>query len=190
MINSKVIDLELMKDNNKLYLVKYKNLATVPPEKWETETKHDKINNIHVEIIKRESLGFSQLSKLSETQIENILFDGDHPFYLTFLDATLFGCGDLGEHNSLVVNDSGQLSCYLIDYDDSTTRTCFKTYYDVYARPCSKNKKLFDKRVPTIKKQIFERIKLYKQKQSQLENCLGSNLGQIINEIENVYNKL
>ena len=60
-------------------------------------TPHDKINNLDVEIIIRESLGFHQLSKLSINEIEKILFDGDNPFYLTFLDAALFGCGDMGE---------------------------------------------------------------------------------------------
>ena len=210
MLGSQVIDLELMKDPENSYWIRYENLATVPPEKWQTQTKYDKINQIDVHIIQRDSLGFSQLSKLPPIQIEKILFDDPNPFYLTFLDATLLGCGDLGEHNTLVRNflanhlSDGKNSCnkkdddngndhtsiYLIDYDDSTTKTCFQTYYDVYARQCSSQKKLFDNRVPGLKHQILERLSLYKQKQSQLENCLGFSLSQIILEMEVVYYNL
>lgn len=191
-LGSQVIDVELMKDSSQSFWIRYKNLATVHPDQWQTETKHDKINNMDVEIIKRESLGFSKLSQLPKAEIEKILFDGDHPFYLTFLDATLLGCGDLGEHNSLVVNWGTShsvvpWSCYLIDYDDSTTRKTFQTYYDVYARHCSSQKILFDHRVPTISHLINARIALYKQKQSELEKSLGSNLNQIISEMEKVY---
>jgi len=189
-LGTPAIDLELMTASDHSIWVKYQNLATVSPDKWKTETKHDNINGMDVEIIVRESLGFSQLSKLTKSEIEKILFDGDYPFYLAFLDAALLNCGDMGDHNSLVILGSNIPQAYLIDYDDSTTRTSFETYYDVYRKTSSAQKSLFDKRVPTIKDKILARISLYKEKQSQLELSLGSNLNKIINEIETVYMKL
>ena len=191
-LGANVLDLELMKDQNNCYWIRYKNIATVKPEKWKTKTTHDKINNIHVEIIQRESLGFTQLSKLPIAEIEKILFDNDYLFYLTFLDATLFGCGDLGNNNVLVVNylNGGKPICYLIDYDDSTTKTSFENIYSVYAKNHKKNKILFDARVPNIKPYILERLRLYRQKQSELENCLGFSLSPIIDQMEKVYQNI
>ena len=187
LLGTPIVDLEILTDYQGQKWVKYKNIATTPPDQWVTKTEYDKINQMEVQTIVRESLGFMQLSKLSHSEAENLLFNGHNPLYLAFLDATLFGCGDLGEHNALVVQGSPS-SCYIIDYDDSTTRTEFKTYYDVYRGIKSNAQKImFDQRVPTIKSAIITRIQLYKSLQSQLESCLGEDLKKIIDEMEKVY---
>jgi len=185
-LGSSVINVELMKGEDQMLWVRYQNLATVNPSEWKTETKHDNMNDLDVEIIIRESLGFRQLSKLPVNEIEKILFDGDQPFYLTFLDAALLGCGDMGDHNTLI---SGGLP-YLIDYDDSTTRPSFGNYYDVYRKTSIAQKKMFDKRVPTILEKILTRIAFYKENQSHLEKCLGTSLNKTLGEIESVYIKI
>jgi len=185
LLGTPVINLEILDDYLGQKWVRYDNVATTPCDQWITKCEHDNINKIDVQTIVRESLGFCQLSKMPASESECLLFDGDRPIYLGFLDASLLGCGDMGEHNALVVNGD---KCYIIDYDDSTTKKGFESYYDVY-RGIKSNaqKNMFDRRVPTIKSLIDGQIKFYRSLQSQLEILLGEKLEKTISEMEKVF---
>ena len=187
LLGTPVIDLDILDDHKGYKWVRYSNVASTSPDQWKTKSEHDKINNIDVQTIIRESLGFKQLSKLDSSLSVQLLFEGDHPLYIAFLDASLFGCGDMGEHNALVVSGS-KPACYIIDYDDTTTKKEFHSYYDVYRGIKSKaQKNMFDLRVPTIKKLITDRIQLYRLIQAKLEQTLGESLEKTIGEMEKVY---
>lgn len=94
---------EFVMEGNEIWL-KFKNLATKPKSEWKMSLQKGKLETEPVLVVERESLGYQQLSKLSETEQYDILF-GQQLYFKNYILMALLGVGDMGPWNTIVTGE-------------------------------------------------------------------------------------
>lgn len=158
-----------------MYLV-MKNLATTDSSQWKMEKVYDKhvpkrdksgtvSYGMEVLVVDRESMGVTQLSKLSQSAQKDILFGAQFLIKGLILLA-LLRVGDVGYYNILVREGIA----YIIDYEENTSRASFSELGHLLARQGEKSVSLIregirehKKRVNASMKEIESHIPLIKE---------------------------
>jgi len=104
------------------------NMATTPPDRWKIEKKQGKLESEAVDVVDRESMGYTQLSSMPSEEQYNILFN--RGLFKAYIFMALIGAGDMGPWNCI----SNGTHVKIIDYEDDSGRTEMTCLSSVFAR--------------------------------------------------------
>lgn len=151
-----IIIYDFQRDNDGNIWFVTPSLTTTKCEDWIIEMKKGSIESEPIRIVDRNSLGYTQLSKLSQQEQEYWMI-GKPNLILSYLFMALLGTGDMGPWNCICV---GNGVCKIIDYDDDSGRTEMVDITDIFARKTAFKKGFlkswFDKDKANITKFVDE----------------------------------
>lgn len=111
----------------------YRNVSTVDPSQWKMEMKMSNIVGKEIPVLDRDSMGITQMHKLTPQEQKELLFGKYFLFKALFLLA-LLRVGDVGFYNIII---SGGIP-YVIDFEEDTSKTDYTSLDDFLAHKSDK----------------------------------------------------